>query len=313
MSNENMRRIVYKPGYECLVFRDAVLPASRSRKFHHCPASLVRLLRGSKTERPIAMNPKPTLTAELLAEFLGTFVLILFGSGVVAMVVLFPSTNPGETIHGGYTNITLGWGLAVTMGIYIAGKISGAHLNPAITLALAVFRGFPWRKVVPYSIAQTAGALAAAALVYWDYRPAFHLVDPELVHTAGIFTTFPAFPAVIQAGFLDQLIGTALLVLLVFAVTDEFNMPPGANFAPLIIGLIVVAIGMSFGGMHGYAINPARDFGPRLFTVIAGFRNNGLTDGARIWWVPVIAPLLGGLVGASIYDFGIRRFLKPPP
>jgi len=205
----------------------------------------------------------------------------------------------------------LGWGLAVTMGIYIAGKISGAHLNPAITLALAVFRDFPWRKVVPYSIAQTAGAFAAAALVYWNYLPAFRQVDPQLVHTAGIFTTFPAFPALIQAGFLDQLIGTALLVLLVLAVTDEFNMPPGANFAPLMIGLIVVAIGMSFGGMHGYAINPARDFGPRLFTVLAGFHNNGLTDGARVWWVPIIAPLLGGLVGAAIYDFCIRRFLRP--
>ncbi len=111
------------------------------------------------------MNRKPTLTAELIAEFLGTFVLILLGTGVVAMVVLFPSKNPGETIHGGFTNITLGWGLAVTMGIYVAGKVSGAHLNPAVTLALAVFRGFSWRKVLPYSIAQTAGAFAAAALV----------------------------------------------------------------------------------------------------------------------------------------------------
>ena len=259
------------------------------------------------------MNPKPTLAAELLAEFLGTFVLILFGIGVVAMVVLFPTRNPGEIIHGGFTNITLGWGLGVTMGIYIAGKISGAHLNPAITLALAVFRDFPWRKVVPYFIAQTAGALAAAALVYWNYLPAFRQVDPQLDHTAGIFTTFPAFPDLLQAGFLDQVIGTGLLVLLVFAVTDEFNVPPGANLAPLMIGLIVVAIGMSFGGMHGYAINPARDFGPRLFTVLAGFRNNGLTDGAPVWWVPVVAPLVGGLVGAAVYDFGIRRFLRPAP
>ena len=110
------------------------------------------------------MTSKPGVTAELLAEFLGTFVLILFGAGVVAMVVLFPTKNPGEIIHGGFTNITLGWGLGVTMGIYIAGKISGAHLNPAVTLALAVFRKFPWSKVVPYSIAQTAGAFAAAAL-----------------------------------------------------------------------------------------------------------------------------------------------------
>lgn len=256
------------------------------------------------------MSAKPSLLAELVAEFLGTFVLILFGNGVVAMVVLFPTNNPGETIHGGFTNITLGWGLAVTMGIYIAGKISGAHLNPAVTLALAVFRKFPWGRVIPYSVAQTAGAFFAAALVYWNYLPAFHQVDPQLEKTAGVFTTFPAFPTLPQAGFLDQLIGTGLLVLLVLAITDEFNAPPGANLAPLMIGLVVVAIGMSFGGMHGYAINPARDFGPRLFTVFAGFRNNGLTDGSRVWWIPVVAPLLGGLIGAATYDFGIRRFLR---
>jgi len=259
----------------------------------------------------MATSPKPTLIAELIAEFLGTFVLILFGTGVVAMVVLFPARMPGEIIHGGYTNITLGWGLGVTMGIYIAGKISGAHLNPAITLALAIFRDFPWRKVLPYSIAQTAGAFVAAAVVFWNYQPAFRQVDPSLERTAGVFTTFPAFPNLPQAGFLDQLIGTGLLVLLVFAIIDEYNLPPGANLAPLMIGLVVVAIGMSFGGMHGYPINPARDFGPRLFAAVAGFRNNGLTDGTRVWWIPIVAPLLGGIAGAAIYDFGIRRFLRP--
>ena len=256
------------------------------------------------------MNQKPTLFAELFAEFLGTFVLILFGTGVVAMVVLFPSADAGASVHGGYTNITLGWGLAVTMGIYVSGKVSGGHLNPAVTLTLAVFRGFPWRKVLPYSIAQTAGAFFAAALVYRNYLPAFHQFDPQLDKTAGVFTTFPAFPSLPQAGFLDQVVGTALLLLLVLAITDELNVPPGANLAPAMIGLVVVAIGMSFGGMHGYAINPARDFGPRLFTAVSGFKNNGLTDGARVWWVPVAAPLLGGLIGGSVYDFGVRRFLR---
>src|SRR6202045_4282573 len=174
-------------------------------------------------------NPKFSLLTELTAEFLGTFVLILLGTGVVAMVVLFPTQTPGELIHGGYTNITLGWGLAVTMGIYVAGKISGAHLNPAVTLALAVFRGFPWRKVLPYSAAQVAGAFAAAAVVYWNYLPAFRQVDAQLDHTAGVFTTFPAFPAIPQAGFLDQFIGTGLLILLIFAIVDEYNAPPGGH------------------------------------------------------------------------------------
>src|SRR6266852_5082524 len=127
---------------------------------------------------------KPNLKAELLAEFLGTLVLILFGNGVVAMVVLFQGDK------GGYTNITLAWGLAVTMGIYVAGKISGAHLNPAVTIALAVRRGFPWAKVLPYSIAQIAGAFAAAAIVFWNYHPAFMQADPDLLKTAGVFTTF---------------------------------------------------------------------------------------------------------------------------
>jgi glycerol uptake facilitator protein len=257
------------------------------------------------------MNGKPSLFAQLLAEFLGTFVLILFGTGVVAMVVLFPSKIPGEMVHGGYTNITVGWGLGVTMGIYVAGNISGAHLNPAVTMTLAVFRNFPWSKVIPYSIAQTAGAFAAAALVYCNYLPAFRQLDPALEKTAGVFTTFPAFPAAPVAGFLDQVIGTALLLLLILAITDEFKSVPAANLTPLMIGLVVVAIGMSFGGMHGYPINPARDFGPRLFTAVAGFRNNGLTDGTAAWWIPVVAPLLGGLVGAAVYDFAIRRFLHP--
>ncbi len=241
------------------------------------------------------------LPAELLAEFLGTMVLILFGAGVVAMEVLFNK--------GGYTNITLGWGLGVTMGIYIAGKTTGAHLNPAVTLTLAVFRGFPWSKVIPYCLVQTAGAFCAAALVFWNYHLQFLKVDPALEKTAGIFTTFPAFPLQPVAGLLDQVIGTALLLLLIFAITDERNMPPGSNLTPIMVGLVVVAIGMGFGGMHGYAINPARDFGPRLWTVVAGFKNNGLTDGSNAYWVPIAGPLVGGLIGGAVYDFVIRKRL----
>ena len=251
------------------------------------------------------------LAGELLAEFLGTLVLILFGNGVVAMVLLFGKGTPGEVVNGGYTNITIAWGLAVTMGIYVAGRVSGAHLNPAVTLAVAVFRDFGWRRVVPYTIAQTAGAFVAAAMVFWNYRPAFLRADPGLDHTAGVFTTFPAFPAELSAGLLDQIIGTALLLLMIFAITDDRNQP-APKLAPLTIGLVVVVIGMGFGGMHGYAINPARDFGPRLFTVVAGFRNNGLTDGTMVFWVPIVGPLIGGVLGAAVWQYGIRPFLPEP-
>src|SRR5947209_15606465 len=137
---------------------------------------------------------KPGLLGEMLAEFLGTLVLIALGDGVVAMVVLFGTGVSGEVIKGGYTNITLGWGLAVFMGICVAGRVSGAHLNPAVTLTLAVFRGFPWRTVLPFTAAQVAGAFAGAGLVYLNYLPAFRKFDPNLSKTASVFATFPAFP-----------------------------------------------------------------------------------------------------------------------
>lgn len=246
---------------------------------------------------------------EMAAEFFGTMVLILLGCGVVASVVLFGSGAPGEIVNGGVTNINLAWGVAVMMGIYTAGKITGAHLNPAVTLAVAIFRGFAWSKVLPYCVAQVAGAFAGAALVFLNYRPAFEKFDPMLEKSAGVFATFPAFPSLPAAGFIDQVIGTALLLFLIFAITDERNQVPGANLAPVLVGLVVVVIGMSFGALHGYAINPARDFGPRLLTVVAGFKNNGLTDGSGVFWIPIVGPLLGGIIGAAAYDYGVRRFL----
>jgi glycerol uptake facilitator protein len=257
-------------------------------------------------------NDKNNLFAEVVAEFLGTMVLIALGDGVVAMVQLFgnPAIGGGlEVVKGGYTNLTIGWGLAVMMGICIAGRISGAHLNPAVTLALAVFRGFSWRKVIPYTAAQVVGAFAGAALVFWNYRPAFERADPAL-EKAGVFTTFPEFPGYWGYGLLDQIVGTALLVGLILAIVDPLNQPVAAWFQPVAIGLVVMAIGISWGGMHGYAINPARDFGPRLFTWVAGFKNTGFADG--VFLIPIVGPYLGGLIGAAVYDGLIRRYLPPP-
>jgi glycerol uptake facilitator protein len=255
----------------------------------------------------MAVVGKENRVGEMLAEFLGTLVLIALGDGVVAMVVLFGKGAPGEIVKGGYTNITLGWGLAVFMGICVAGRVSGAHMNPAVTLALAVFRQFPWRKVLPYTAAQVAGAFAGAALVYLNYRPAFLTFDPDLATTAGVFCTFPAFPEQWGYGLFDQVVGTALLMGLILAIIDPRNQPVPPGLQPLAIGLVVVAIGVSWGGMHGYAINPARDFGPRLFTWVAGFQNTGF--GTHAFWVPIIGPYVGGLVGALAYDAIIRPFL----
>jgi MIP family channel proteins len=240
---------------------------------------------------------------EALAEFLGTFVLIMFGVGVVAQVVL-----SGQTA-GTYLSINLAWGLGVVMGCYVAGGVSGAHLNPAVTLALAIHRGFSWSKVAPYMLAQTAGAFAAAAVVFLTYAPAFDHFDGGVRQvlgpqgTAGIFATYPqAFLSTFPAGFIDQFVGTALLMLVVLAISDARNAPPAAGMAPLIVGLLVMAIGMAFGYNAGYAINPARDLGPRLFTAIAGWGMDVFRAGNSWWWVPLVAPPLGAIAAGVVYD-----------
>lgn len=251
----------------------------------------------------------PTGTArEMAAEFLGTFVLIVFGVGVVAQVVLSGGTS------GQYLSINVAWGLAVTMACYVAGGISGAHLNPAVTVALAAHRGFPWAKVVPYAAAQVAGAFAAAAVVFLTYREAFTAFDGGVRQiagpqgTAGVFATYPQpFLSTFPGGFIDQIVGTALLVLVIFGITDRRNAPAPGSLTPVIVGLLVVVIGMTFGYNAGYAINPARDFGPRLFTAVAGWGSGVFTAANGWWWVPIAAPCIGGLIGGAVYDLLITR------
>jgi MIP family channel proteins len=246
----------------------------------------------------------------MAAEFLGTFILIMLGAGVVAQVVLSGGTA------GSYLSINLAWGFAVTMAIYVAGGISGAHLNPAVTVALAVHRKFSWRKVLPYSIAQLTAAFAASSVVFAVYREALNNFDGGIrqiagAHgTAGIWATYPQPYLSTLGGFVDQVVGTALLVLIVFAVVDKDNLAPPANVQPILIGLAIVVIGQAFGFNAGYAINPARDLGPRLFTAIAGWGSGVFRAGNHWWWVPIIAPLLGGLLGGYIYDLLVTR-LRP--
>jgi glycerol uptake facilitator protein len=215
---------------------------------------------------------------------------------------------------GNHDSIAWAWGLAVILGVYVAGRISGAHLNPAVTLALAVFGGFSWRKVLPYSVAQTLGAFVAAMLVRWNYNEVLSNADPQhTLKTQGVFSTLPgngSLPVHEWGAFRDQVIGTAILLFLVLAVTDLRNSAPLSNMAPVVVGLIVVAIGMAWGTDAGYAINPARDFGPRLAEFFTGY-GSAFRDqyGNLYFWVPIIAPLVGGLVGAGLYKVLIGRFL----
>jgi glycerol uptake facilitator protein len=249
-----------------------------------------------------------TLLGECSAELAGTFILILFGCGVVAQVVAGG--------FGNHDSIAWSWGIGVTLGIYVAGRMTGAHLNPAVTIALATFRGFSWRKVAPYAFSQFLGAFLAALVVRWNYTEALHHVDPGLtIKTQGVFSTLPGNGSLdlgvhLWGGFRDQIIGTAILMLVILAITDLRNTSPGANLAPFIVGLLVVGIGMAWGTDAGYAINPARDFGPRLASFLTGY-GGAMKDqyGDVYFWVPIVAPIIGALVGAFLYDLLVGRFL----
>jgi glycerol uptake facilitator protein len=272
---------------------------------------------------------------ELLSEFLGVFIIIAFGDGVVAMAVAaLPGSGrtSGPTVifdaAGDWLLITFGWAMAVAFAVWVAGGVSGAHLNPAVTLAFAVRRNFPYKKVLPYWGAQVLGAFVGAALVFLVYHNAIDAFDlaaktpkssGQALATYSIFATFPAkyFAGSSIGPLIDQIVGTAFLVMFVVAIIDARNSAVGSNLTPLIVGLIVLAIGDSFGANAGYAINPARDFGPRLFAYFAGWGKVALPGTYNApgfhftdyFWVPIVGPLIGGIIGVIIYDLFVGDVL----
>jgi glycerol uptake facilitator protein len=224
--------------------------------------------------------------------------------------------------------ITWGWAFAVAFAVWVAGGVSGAHINPAVTLAFAVRRKFPWAKVLPYWGAQIVGCFVGAALVYLVYHyaiDAYNLAahtpksSGQALASYSIFATFPApyFDGSIVGPLVDQIVGTGFLLLFVVAVIDVRNTAVGSNLGPLIIGFVVAAIGMSFGANAGYAINPARDFGPRLFAFFAGWGDVALPGSYSApgfsfgwyFWIPIVGPLIGGVIGVIVYDLFIGDVL----
>lgn len=266
------------------------------------------------------------LGGEMLAEFLGTFVLVLFGCASVAVAIVGLSGSGRQVGDFGPANwliIIWGWGFAVAFGAYVAGGISGAHINPAVSLAFAVRRIFPWRKLVPYWVAQTVGAFLAAGVVYSVYSwaiDAFNaqegLARSESLDTYAIFATFPAeyFGDSWWGPLLDQIVGTAALLLLICALIDKCNSAPSSNMGPFLIGMVVTTIGLTFGPNAGYAINPARDFGPRLWTYFTGWGDIAFPGTYEYFsfyfWIPIVGPLIGAVIGALVYDLLIAPVVK---
>ena len=244
----------------------------------------------------------------LIGEVFGTFILILLGDGVVANVGLAPRlAAPAYN----WNTITIGWAFAVIVAVYVSAGVSGAHLNPAVTVALAMKRGFPWGQVVPYILAQMVGAFLGALGVYLVYRDGLVAAGVPNVWATGPGSVFgSAFwggaggAAAGSYGFttaiITELIGTAVLLWGVLASGDANNTGLMHNMGPFLVGGTVLAVGLSLGGPSGYAINPARDFGPRLFGTLVG--TQGLWAGGY-WLIPLIVPVIGGVLGAYMYDW----------
>jgi glycerol uptake facilitator protein len=249
---------------------------------------------------------------ELVSEAVAVFIIIAFGDSVAAMYTLY---DPSPYQHA-YWGVCIVWGLAVTIAIYTTASVSGCHANPAVTLALAIYRKFSWKKVVPYCIAQTVGGFVGAAIVYVLFSPVIdqfnnlHHVTRAAGGAAGVFFTHPGLAITPMHAFSDQIILTAFLIFGIFAVTEQYNeQAPGANFGAVIIGLIVAVIGASMGYLEAWAINPARDFGPRLFCFFTGWGSSALPSPDNYWWIPIVAPLIGGVVGGLAYQVLIHPFL----
>ena len=226
-----------------------------------------------------------------LAEFFGTMLLVLLGDGVVAAVVLKDS----KAQNAGWLTIVIGWGLAVMLAIYAVGSISGAHLNPAITIALAMNGSFSSDQVVGYVLAQMCGGVVGAILVWLHYLPHWK-GTPDPAAKLGVFCNAPAIRNVFS-NLVSEIIATAVLVLaLLFLGANEFSQ----GFKPLVVGLLIISIGLSLGGTTGFAINPARDLGPRIAHFILPIPGKGNSDWGYAW-IPVVGPIVGGLLGAWIW------------
>lgn len=230
--------------------------------------------------------------SEFLAELIGTMILIIFGGGVVGGVVLKKTKAEGA----GWVVITIGWGLAVALGVYAVGNFSGAHLNPAVTLGFASIGEFPWADVPLYIAAQLIGAMIGAAIVFFNYLPHWKETEDQGAKL-GVFATDPAIRSPFS-NLISEMVGTFALVMgLLFIGANEFT--EGLN--PIIVGALIIAIGMSLGGATGYAINPARDLGPRIAHALLPIPGKGGSDWGYSW-VPVLGPILGGIYGAVFYN-----------
>jgi len=246
------------------------------------------------------------LIREPAAEMLGTMILTLFGTAGNCQVVLSANTGVASSPKGDYLSLAIGWACGVGLGAWISGGVSGGHVNPVITVCSAVYRDFPWRKVPGYILGQLIGAWAGAIIVFGNYFHAIDIVEGgkgvRTLKTGSLFGTFALDYMPAANCFFDEFIGAFILLLVVFAVTDKRNGVPG-GFVPLVVFLTILGIGTSFGMQTGFAVNPARDLGPRIMTAMVGYGRQVFNYRSQYWlWSPIIGSFCGGLVACFLYD-----------
>ncbi|KAM4617023.1 aquaporin-3a [Polymixia lowei] len=241
------------------------------------------------------------LLRQALAECLGTLILVMFGCGAVAQLKLSSGS------HGTFLTVNFAFGFAATLGILVCGQVSGGHLNPAVTFALCLLGRERWRKFPVYFAFQTLGAFLGSAVIFgmyydalWDHAGNFNVTGPN--STAGIFATYPGKHLTTVNGFFDQIIGTAALIVCILAIVDPYNNPIPPGLEAFTVGFVVLVIGLSMGFNSGYAVNPARDLGPRIFTAMAGWGMDVFTIRNCWFLVPIFAPFLGTIIGVIVYQ-----------
>ncbi|KAF8627440.1 hypothetical protein AX17_006254 [Amanita inopinata Kibby_2008] len=244
---------------------------------------------------------------ESCAEFLGVVILTGFGLGVNCQASLSSNPDVVSSPKGNWTTVALGWGTGAALAVWVSGGISGGHINPAVTLAMATFRGFPWKKVPAYILSQLLGGIVGAAIVYANY---FHAIDIyeggrniRTLRTAGLFGTYPLAYVTNASAFFSEFLGAALLMIAILAMCDKQNSGPSGGLGPLVIFMIFVGIAVSFGMETSFGINPARDLGPRILTSMVGYGKVVYDFRKQYWlWCAIIAPILGTQAGALVYD-----------
>ncbi|KAG2086311.1 major intrinsic protein superfamily membrane channel protein [Suillus cothurnatus] len=245
---------------------------------------------------------------EPAAEFLGTMIFVIFGTGVNCSVFLSVDPNVEAVPRGDFLSLNFGWAAGVAIGVWIAGGISGGHINPAITFTLAVFRGFPWKKVPFYIFAQLLGAFCGGGVIYANYFHAIDIVEggPGIRTISGsgdLLATYAASFLTPVSCFFSEFLGSAMLIIGVLCITDKRNGPPPQGLVPLALFILVLGIGASLGMNTSYSLNPARDLGPRFLTAAVGYGTAVFTYRNQYWlWCIVLGPVTGMLCGAFVYD-----------